>query len=67
MHQDGTIGNMWVVITQKVNEFFNKLQVFVWYQYEIYLDEHRLVEPLECGTARRNKLKYPRIIDKKQW
>ena len=58
---------MWAVIPLQVNGFLNKRQGYVWYQYEISLAKHKLVGPLKFGTTGRNKLKYPNIIDNKQF
>ena len=39
----------------------------MWYEYDIYLADHRLVGPSQSVTTVRNKLKYPNMIDEKQW
>ena len=41
--------------------------MYLWYHDDISLVDHRLVEPFQFGTTGRNKLKYPRIIEKNQW
>ena len=67
MQQDGTLGIMWPVRPLQVNDFVKKHQGCVWYQDEISLAENSLVGPFQFGTTGRNKLKYPNIIDDKQW
>ena len=44
-----------------------KLWGYVWYQDDVSLAEHRLVGPFQFGTTERKKLKYPNMIDEKQW
>ena len=38
----------------------------MWYQDDIYLAKHRLVEPFQLVTTGRNKLKQPNMINEKQ-
>ena len=66
MKQDGTLGKMFPVGPLRVKSFLQRYQEYVWYQYDISLDEHRLVGPLQFGTTGRKELKYPNIIDVKQ-
>ena len=65
--KDGTLGKMWPVIPIRANGFLNKRQGYVWYQDDISLAERRLVGPFQFETTGRKKLKYPNMIDKKQW
>ena len=44
-----------------------RLQGYVWYQDDISLIEHSLFGPLKFVTTGINKLKYPIMINKKQW
>ena len=67
MQQDGTLGNIWSVIPLRVNDFLKKHQNYVWHQDDIYLACHRLVGPFQFLTTGRKKLKYPNMIDDKQW
>ena len=67
MQQDSTLGKMWLVIPLQMDDFLKKLQGCVFYQDVIYLADNRLVGPLNFGTTVRKKLKYPNMIDKKQW
>ena len=41
--------NILSVISLRVNNFLLKYQKFVWYQYHISLEEHRLVGALKFG------------------
>ena len=67
MQKDGTLGNMWPARPLQVDEFLKKLQGYVWYQDDIFVANHRLFGPYQFGTTGTNKLKYPNIINKKQW
>ena len=67
IQKDGTLGNMWTVRPLQVDEFLKKCQGYVWYQYDTPLAYHRLVGPLQFGTTGIKKLKYPNMIDDKQW
>ena len=67
MQQDGTLGNMWLVRSLQVNDFLKKIKGCVWYQYDIYLAENRIFGKFQFGTTGRNKIKYPDMIDDKQW
>ena len=51
----------------RVNVFLQRYQEYKWYQNDIYMAEHRLVGPLPFGTTARKKLKYPNMINEKQW
>ena len=64
-NQDGNFGKMFPVIPSKVHNIIQKNQTYVWYQDNISLAEHRLVELFQFGTTVGNKLKYPNIIDEK--
>ena len=66
-NQDGNLVKMFPVIPIKVHNLLQKNQTYVWYQYDISLAEHRLVGTFQFGTTGRKKLKYPNIIDVKQW
>ena len=50
-----------------MDDFLKRLQGCVWYQDDISLIEHSLVGPLKFVTTGINKLKYPIMINKKQW
>ena len=67
MKQDGTLGKMFPVIPLRVNGFLQKYQTYMWYQDDISLAKHSLVDPFQFGTTGINKLKHPNMIDKKQW
>ena len=67
MKQDGTLGRKKTVRPLRVKGYLQRYQTYVWYQYDISLAGHILVVPLQYGTTGRNKLKYPNIINKKQW
>ena len=58
---------MWPVIPIQVDDFLKKYQVLISYQDDISLAEHRLVGTFQFGTTGREKLKYPNMIDEKQW
>ena len=66
-NQDNTFGKILSARPGKVNNLLQKNHIYVWYEDNIYLDEHRLVGPLQFGTTGRNKLKHPNMIDYKQW
>ena len=51
----------------QVNNFLKKHQGCVCYQYDIYLDENRLVGPFQFRTTEGNKLKHPNTINDKKW
>ena len=55
------------MIPNKVHNLLHNIYKYIWYQYEISLDKHRLVGPFQFGTTVRNKLKYRNIIGDKQW
>ena len=44
-----------------------KRRGYVWYKYDIYLAEHSLDWKFQLRTTGRNILKYPNVIDYKQW
>ena len=50
-----------------MNEFLKKRQGYLWYQYETSVAEHRPVGPFQFWKTERKKLKYPNMINKKQW
>ena len=58
---------MFPVGPSKVHNLLQKNQTQVWYQDDISLAEHRLVGPIQFGTTGRKKLKYPNMVDVKQW
>ena len=66
-NQDGALGNMSPVIPSKVRNQLRDNKTYVWYQDDISLEEHRLAGSLQFGTIEINKLKYPKMIDDKQW
>ena len=66
-NQDDKLGKMLPVTPSKVHNLLEKNQTHVWYQGDISLDGHRLVGPFQFGTAGRNKLKHPNMIEDKQW
>ena len=39
----------------------------MWYQDDIYLEEHSLLGILNFGATGRKKLKHPKMIEEKQW
>ena len=55
------------VIPSNVQNLIQKNHTYVWYQDDISLDEHRLVETIQFWTTGRKKLKYSNIINEKQW
>ena len=67
MQQDGTLVKMWPVRPLLLNEFLKKRRGYVWYQDYVSLAEHSLVGTFQFGTTGRKKLKYPNMINKKQW
>ena len=67
MQQYGTLGNMCLVRPLQLDDFLKRLQGCVWFQNDISLTEHSLVGPLNVLTTGINKLKYPIMINKKQW
>ena len=66
-HQNYTLGKMLPLIPSKVHNLLQKNNKYFWYQYDISLGEHRLVEPFKFGAKGRNVLKYPNMIKDKQW
>ena len=66
-NQDGTFRNMFLVIPSKVHNLLQKNHMYLWYQYDISLSDHKMFGTFQFGTTGRNKLKYPNIIDDKQW
>ena len=66
-NQDGALGNMLSVRPSKVHNLLQKNQTYVWYQYDISLAKHSLVGPFQFGSTEINELKYPNMIDNKQW
>ena len=48
-----------------MNEFLKKIQVYVWYHDDIYLDDNRLVGSFQFGTSGKNKLKQLNTIEEK--
>ena len=67
MSQYGTIGKMFPLNPLQVNDPQKKLQGYVWYQDDIFLAYHRLLGKLEFVTTRRNKIKYPNMIELNHW
>ena len=66
-NQDCMLGKMFPVIPSKVHKLLQKNQKYVWYQDDISLDEYRLIGTFQLGTTVRKKLKYPNMINEKQW
>ena len=64
---DGTLGKMFPVIPSKVHNLLQNNQKYVCYQDYVSLANHRLVGPFQFGTTGRKRLKYPNLIDEKQW
>ena len=50
----------------RVNGFLQRYLGYMWYQYEISISEHRLVDTFQFGTTVRKKSKYLNMIDEKQ-
>ena len=48
---------MFPVIPLRVNGFLKNYHRYVWYQYGIYLEENRMVDPFQYETIGINKLK----------
>ena len=67
MNQVGTIGEMFPLIPIKLHNLLQKNQTYMWYQVDISLEEYRLVGPFRFGKEGRKKLKYPNMINNKQW
>ena len=67
IQQDATIRKKLTVKTLRVNDFLQKYQQYVWYQYDISMVHRSPVGPFQLGTTLRKKLKYPNMIEKKQW
>ena len=61
------LGNMLLVRPSKVHNLLQENQKYVLYQYDISLADHILVATFQFGTTGRNKLKYPNMINEKQW
>ena len=66
-NQDGNLGKMFPVRPSKVHKLLKNNQTYMWYQDGISFAENRLVGTFQFGTTGRNKLKYPNMIDEKQW
>ena len=66
-NQDGTLVNMLPVRPSKVHNLLQNNQKYMWCQDEILLSKKRLVGPFQFGTTGINKLKYPNMINVKQW
>ena len=58
---------MFPVIPLRVNGFLQRYQTYLWYQDDTPLAKNRLVGTFQFGTSGKKKLKYPTMIDKKQW
>ena len=65
-NQDSTLVNMLPLIPGKVHNISQNNKIYVWCQDDISLAEHRLVVPFQSRTTGREKLKHPKMIDKKQ-
>ena len=66
-NQYNTLGKMLSGIPIKLQNLMQNNHTYVCYQDDIFVDEHRLFGLLQFGTTGINKLKYPNMIDKKQW
>ena len=49
-NQGGTLRNILPVRASKVHILLQNNQTYVWYQYEIFLANHRLVGPFQFGS-----------------
>ena len=67
MKQDSTLGKTFPVKPLRLKVFVNRYQEYLWYQDDIYLADNRLVRRSQFVTTGRKKLKYPNMIDVKQW
>ena len=67
MKQYGTLEKMLPVIPFMVNNLLKKYQKYVWYQYDISLADNSLVGLFQFVSKGRKKLKYPNMIEEKQW
>ena len=67
MKQDGTLGKILPVRPLRLNGFLKRCQEYLWYQYDISLSEYMIFGPFQFGRTLRKKLKYPNIIEEKQW
>ena len=61
------IGKILTARPSNVHNLLQKKHTYIWYQGYISLAEHMLVGPFQFGTIGRHKLKYPNIIDNKNW
>ena len=66
-NQNDMLGKMFQVRPIKVHNLLQKNQTYMWYQYDVSLAEHSLVGTIQLGTTGRKKLKYPNMVDVKQW
>ena len=67
MKQDGAFGFFFPVRLLGVNYFLQKYQIYLWYQDEISLAEHRPIRPFQYVATGRRKLKQPIMIKEIQW
>ena len=65
--QDGKLGKKNLVRPISLHDFLQNHQQYVWSQYGISLGKHRLVVPFQFVATGRKKLKYPNMIEEKQW
>ena len=54
---------MFLVITIRLNGSLKKHHEYIWYQDDIYLEDHRLVGLLQSRISRGGKLKHPNSIE----
>ena len=66
-NQGVMLGNMLPIKPSSVHNLPQKNHTYVWYQDYISLEDHRLVVPLKFGKTGINQLKFPNIIEYKQW
>ena len=63
MQKDKTLGKGWPVRPPRVNDLLNKLQLYVWCQYYISLEELRMLFMFQFCTIGIRNLKYPYNIE----
>ena len=66
-NQDSKLVDMFLVRPSKVHNLLQKNKTYLWYQDYISLYKHKVFGTIEFGTAGRKKLKYPNMINDKQW
>ena len=66
-NQDGTQGNIFPVRPSKVHNLLKNNQTYLWYQYNLSLADNKINGAFKLGKTGRKTLKYPYMIDMKQW